>query len=73
MADGSSRLDASGVSETIASDDIGGQKYQRVKLNVGADNTAVDVAPQGDGGDDGRDGSGARLHVQPRRFDVEPV
>jgi hypothetical protein len=48
MADGSSRLDAGGVSETVASDDIGGQKYQRVKLNIGADGAAVDVQPPAD-------------------------
>lgn len=49
MADNSSRLDAAGVSETLASDDIAGVKYQRVKLTTGADGTAVDVIAPSDG------------------------
>jgi hypothetical protein len=48
VADNSSRLDALGASETIASDDISGVKYQRVKLTVGADGTAADVLPPAD-------------------------
>lgn len=36
---------AQGASDTIASDDIGGVKYQRVKNCFGADGTATDVAP----------------------------
>src|SRR4051812_21405518 len=41
MADNSLRTPGAG--ETIASDDIAGVKYQRVKLTVGPDGTAVDV------------------------------
>jgi hypothetical protein len=48
VADNSSRLDALGSSESIASDDISGVKYQRVKLTVGADGTAADVLPPAD-------------------------
>jgi hypothetical protein len=43
MADGSVRTPGSG--ETIASDDIGGVKWQRMKIGVGADGAAVDVQP----------------------------
>lgn len=43
MADNSTRLDASSSLETIASDDIGGAKYQRVKLTAGPDGTASDL------------------------------
>jgi hypothetical protein len=46
MADGSVRTPGSG--ETIASDDIGGVKHQRVKLQIGADGAAVDVPPVAD-------------------------
>jgi hypothetical protein len=45
VADNSSRLDALGSSESIASDDISGVQYQRVKLTVGADGAAGDVEP----------------------------
>lgn len=45
MADNSTRLDGGGVLETLASDDIGGVKYQRVKIAIGADGAAVDVEP----------------------------
>lgn len=34
-----------GTGESIASDDIGGVKYQRVKISVGADGAAADLAP----------------------------
>jgi hypothetical protein len=47
MADGSVRTPGSG--ETIASDDIGGVKHQRVKLQVGADGAAADVSTGIDG------------------------
>lgn len=43
MADNSTRLNATGATETLASDDIAGVKYQRVKLNIGPDGSAVDV------------------------------
>lgn len=43
MADNSLRTPGSG--ESIASDDIGGVKHQRVKLEIGADGAAVDVQP----------------------------
>jgi hypothetical protein len=38
-----------GSGETVAADDIGGVKWQRVKLGVGADGTASDARPPGDG------------------------
>lgn len=41
MADNSLRTP--GVGETIASDDVGGVKYQRVKISVGPDGTATDL------------------------------
>ena len=45
-----------GVSgDVIASDDIGGVKHQRVKVEFGADGTATDVA----------DADGARLPIKP--------
>lgn len=47
MADNSLRTPGAG--ETIASDDIGGVKYQRVKIGVGADGTASDARPPDDG------------------------
>jgi len=34
-----------GTGATIASDDVGGVQYQRVKVNYGADGTATDVTP----------------------------
>jgi hypothetical protein len=43
MADNLPVTPGSGVS--IAADDVGGVLYQRVKLAVGADGTAVDLAP----------------------------
>lgn len=43
MADNSLRTPGSG--ETIATDDVGGVKYPRSKLVIGADGTAVDVQP----------------------------
>jgi hypothetical protein len=45
MADNSSRTDAGGNVEPVASDDIGGVKFQRVKTTIGADGVAVDVQP----------------------------
>lgn len=50
MADNSLRTP--GVGETIASDDIGGVKHQRVKLEIGVDGVASDVVRAAD-----RDGS----------------
>lgn len=46
MADNSLRTPGAG--ETIASDDIGGVKYQRVKLTIGADGVATDVGSPAD-------------------------
>lgn len=40
-----------GAGTTIAADEVGGVKFQRVKLAIGADGTAVDVSP-GTGGVD---------------------
>lgn len=34
-----------GTGETVAADEIGGKKYQRVKVAVGADGSASDLAP----------------------------
>lgn len=34
-----------GTGESVASDDVGGVQYQRVKIAVGADGTAADLAP----------------------------
>ena len=45
MADNTQLSSNIGVGDVAASDDIGGVKYQRVKLSVGADGTAVDAAP----------------------------
>ena len=42
-------LNAGAGGDTVASDDIGGVKHQRVKLSVGADGTAVDAIPVVDG------------------------
>jgi hypothetical protein len=36
---------ATGTDKTIATDDIGGVHYERVKLNIGADGAAADVQP----------------------------
>lgn len=44
MAD-NTELNAGTGGDTIASDDIGGIKHQRVKLSIGADGTAVDAVP----------------------------
>jgi hypothetical protein len=47
MADGSVRTPGSG--ETIASDDIGGVKWQRMKIGVGSDGAATDMKEPADG------------------------
>lgn len=46
MADNTT-LDAGSGGDTIATDDIGGVKYQRVKVTAGADGTATDVIAGG--------------------------
>lgn len=46
MADNTT-LNAGSGGDVIASDDIGGVKYQRVKLSVGADGSAADAASGG--------------------------
>lgn len=44
MADNISVLDAAGLTVPVAADEIGGFKFQRVKLTSGADGTATDVS-----------------------------
>lgn len=44
MADNTPITDASSVVESIATDDVGGVKYQRVKVNYGTDGSATDVS-----------------------------
>jgi len=53
MADNTT-LNAGAGGDTMASDDIGGVKHQRVKMEFGADGSAADVA----------DADGARLPVK---------
>lgn len=50
MAD-NTELNAGTGGDTIASDDIGGVKHQRVKLSVGADGAASDAVPVSNGMD----------------------
>lgn len=48
MSDNTTLNSGSG-GDTVASDDIGGIKYQRIKPTIGADGTAVDVVPVSNG------------------------
>jgi hypothetical protein len=50
-----------GGSDTIATDDIGGVKYQRVKMNFGADGSATDVSNTAPMPAMLRDASGAQI------------
>lgn len=61
MADNSSRLDALGATESVAADEIGGVKYQRVKVALGADGTAADWREPQDGLTSGFGGNGVML------------
>jgi hypothetical protein len=69
MADNSTRLDAGSVVEQIASDDISGVKFQRVKVTGGSDGTASDIGTDSVTGDGASGAGGATaLVVAPRQL-----